>query len=527
MTQQIDKILEELYTLDPKLKNKEKELVKIVEKLLTAKPEVKIDEAFVTNLRRELLNREIKVRPSLSSFFLFMKKKPVYITGSIFAVLVLIVGLGYFNFYNNQNLTFKDFGEESIVSTKSGAFGSLSGIFQPQVENGERSATTQALGIGGGGGLATPTAMDAMIASDGVAEKSSIGIVAPDYFNQYQFKYTGGDFQIDAEELPVFKRIKGHPASTGLVSAIYSQVKSMINLSSLNNMEVESIRMTQTVDNGYGVTLSLTEGSVNIENIDRREYAVLEKASDPYRQLTADEMPKDEEIIAVSNNFLNKFGINRDNYGAPYINKSWEETILYYGTPGSDTRYIPSVISVVYPISIEGNDTYDQGGEKRGLQVNVNVNKMSVQNLWNLTTEKYESSNYAITRDYEKIKKLAEQGGAYPNYYNENAKIVTLNLGQPELVYVLQYRYNGDEASSDELYIPAFKFPILNAPEGYYGRQTIIIPVVKEILDEYGNIDGGIKPMPEPMILEGATSGSSGSGVNSVDGVEVEPAREE
>jgi len=62
MNKNIKEILEELYIMDPSLKEKEKQLEKIISKMLMIKPDVKIDENFKKELRKKIL-----ANPSLSN----------------------------------------------------------------------------------------------------------------------------------------------------------------------------------------------------------------------------------------------------------------------------------------------------------------------------------------------------------------------------------------------------------------------------------------------------------------------------
>jgi hypothetical protein len=55
MEKNIKKILEELYSIEPTLREKEGELIKIVKLMIQAKPNIEINEDFKNNLRNQLL----------------------------------------------------------------------------------------------------------------------------------------------------------------------------------------------------------------------------------------------------------------------------------------------------------------------------------------------------------------------------------------------------------------------------------------------------------------------------------------
>jgi len=55
MSVNIKDILDELYALDPDLREKESEIKKIIEKMMKNRPEVEINETFRTELRKRIM----------------------------------------------------------------------------------------------------------------------------------------------------------------------------------------------------------------------------------------------------------------------------------------------------------------------------------------------------------------------------------------------------------------------------------------------------------------------------------------
>jgi hypothetical protein len=103
--------------------------------------------------------------------------------------------------------------------------------------------------------------------------------------------------------------------------------------------------------------------------------------------------------------------------------------------------------------------------------------------LWGLTTQRYESAQYVAEQDAARITKLAEQGGMYGFWGEPAPDARVINLGTPTRVLMQHYLYvNG---SNEELYVPALVFPVLNAPTDMYIQSHVIVPLVKEILDNY------------------------------------------
>ena len=56
----LNQILKELFVIDPSLREKEEDLRRMIKKIIISQPDVSIDEQFVTKLRRDLLQTEIK-----------------------------------------------------------------------------------------------------------------------------------------------------------------------------------------------------------------------------------------------------------------------------------------------------------------------------------------------------------------------------------------------------------------------------------------------------------------------------------
>jgi hypothetical protein len=156
--------------------------------------------------------------------------------------------------------------------------------------------------------------------------------------------------------------------------------------------------------------------------------------------------------------------------------------------------YIPDTVSVVYPLKINGQLVYNDGGSKAGVNASISVRSKKVNGLWELTVPRFESSAYEIEKDAGRIIKLAEQGGIYGGYVPEGGKIMDIELGTPALSLLKTWQYKDN--ISTELYVPAYVFPIIKVPEGaQIWQKSIVIPIVKDLLDEAS------KNVPSPMPL--------------------------
>ena len=124
----------------------------------------------------------------------------------------------------------------------------------------------------------------------------------------------------------------------------------------------------------------------------------------------------------------------------------------------------------------------------------------AVSGVNNLTTYRYETSDYNLETDSAKVVALAEKGGYGSGiYYGISQDKITLELGTPTKTLIHLWRYTNN--TNEELLIPALMFPVNNAPADYYGSKFVTVPLVQEMITELNNNNsganygGGIMPM--------------------------------
>ena len=76
-------ILNDIYTIDPSLREKENDLIKIIKGLLELKPDVKIDDSFKNSLRNQILEKARERK------YVFMK--PLAFASLVFVLMLLVV----------------------------------------------------------------------------------------------------------------------------------------------------------------------------------------------------------------------------------------------------------------------------------------------------------------------------------------------------------------------------------------------------------------------------------------------------
>ncbi len=499
----LDTLLDELYAIDATLREHEPALKKLLEKMLVSRPLIQPDEVFARRLKAELLARPLATSAEAhQSFFTrFMSQKTMFALAGSALALVLVVTV-----VTKQGTTKNalHFGSMAVARLDNNAFGTLGSA------GGDASApmlgAPEAMSARVGGGTA-PIASFA-VESSGMVD-SKMAIMAP-YYN-YSFVYVGEKLELTDEKLDVLKRIKSDSGDRSLAQALNSVSFGGINLGNFRNAGVTSFELSEDADEGYQASVNLREGTMSINQNWTRWIkpmvlpvdcapGVACAQSNVQQQLALADIPADSEVIALSDSFLKKYGINLSSYGAPEVENEWRRTYEAQSSQPGFMPYIPEVLTVTYPLTLRGADVYDQGGSKNGLRVSVNIRDKKVLSVWQIQNQDYQASAYDAETDASRILKFAENGGYTGIYYlREGGKEKKVELGTPERIHVVMWHY--DNGVSHELYVPALRFPIKNQPAELY-QKNVIVPLVKEMLkDGQGNY---------PIMY---MKGSAGSGV--------------
>ncbi|MBI4127443.1 MAG: hypothetical protein HY459_00080 [Parcubacteria group bacterium] len=489
-------MLEDLYAVDPTLREHEAALTRVTQYLLASRPDAKVDPAFMARLRQKLMEGQVSQAassrarsiPFLSFNLISMKQLP-QIVGGLAVLTLLVVGSAYLVTQNQD--TFSARSRADIRSVGERAFGPLALSVNPRPESGGGGASAPA-GKGGGGletgeSLASPSVVDSEIYIPTI----------------YRYAYKGEPLSLPSTEAKVLKRIKGNTLGSQLTGFLNRSGLGLLNFGSFSNPSVQSFQINEERDFGYSIFVDLNEGAISInENWQRWPHPEAECQDEAcferYRVKEGD-IPADEVLINLANRFLADHGIPTEFYGEPVVNNTWREEYLRASDKAS--FYIPDFATVIYPLKIDGQEVYDEGGFPSGISVNINVRSQRVSGLWGLTTQNYQSSLYGAETDVDRILEIASRGGfrMYP-YEDPSAKIVEVELGTPKEALVRVWTYEAN--LGNELLVPALIFPVTKAPEGEaFYTKDVVVPLVKEVLDE-GNGGGPIKILPVPLPLE-------------------------
>ena len=520
MEKNIEKILQDIYELDASFREHEDKLRAIIKELIKARPDTKFDEEFARELRIEVMRRAailkqeaIAVKSGIFSQFRWANKFAYALGG---AAIALVLAIPIMNLFNqdiqpvNEGKLAVDI-TSGITRVEEQAWGSLSS--ENTAAFSEAVATK---GLGGGGSI---TSMPAPVQTDaGITEARAI---APEYYN-FDYQYVGEELNLDQAERAVFKRVKDSLDGSSLVSLLRNMDFSLVDIGKFKNAEIDNLNINEDRDFGLALNINLAENSINIFKNWQKWPQVNAGCSDQAcwerNRLTINDIPKDEKLIALADEFIKDYRIDISNYGEAFVYDHWRRQ--YEQAEDKAEVWIPDEVTVIYPLVIDGQTIYDEGGNPTGLSVSIDIRNNRAAGAHSIAPQVYESSAYQAETDAAKIIALAEQGGRQRVYVPEGGKTMTIELGTPTLGLMKYWQYDNIKQLTNELYVPALIFPVKNRPEqtAYYYSDNIIIPLVKEILDIY-NQDGPVGPMPRPMpLLEEAPS---------VEAVEIMDSNEE
>lgn len=487
--EKIKDILDDLYEIDPVLEHYEEEIKKTIRELLKSKPNIKIDQKFVSELREKIMKRveELQHEPQKKNFSFWRVFFGAKFSYAVSGALIFILFIGIFtyltNFSNVPGLNRETFPQTIVEKTSLGnnAFGSLGSGGQNVTASEERDAG----GIGGGGG----TQVSAVPGFD--ASKA----IAPYYPPKYLYK--GGEVELKEDKVEVLRRKNKLEYTRSFSGLLESFGFGLADLTGFDNTRVQTINLVQEKEFGYSIFISMDEGIISIDSYwpkwPHTQNRCIDERCAMENSLNLSDIPSDEEMITIAKNFVSEHKINLSNYGEPEIEKSWNQ--VYYAQPMETSQiYIPDIITVKYPLLINGKLVYEQGGTKQGVGIGINIREKRVSGVYNLSIQEYESSLYEAETDFSKIMKVAEKGGLY-NYYMPGEQVREIEIGAPEFAYSIIWKYDESAQTTRTLLVPALVFSIFENPENYPSyNDKVVIPLAKELLD---SVD---YPVPMPLM---------------------------
>jgi hypothetical protein len=319
--------------------------------------------------------------------------------------------------------------------------------------------------------------------------------------------------------MPVYKRVKGFGNNISAGDIFSSFNFDSVNLSKFQSAGVDSVSLTEVRDYGFSIYINFTEGNFsfnqNWAKWPHPEQKCQEQACYDSFRVKEPDLPSNDEAIKIADNFLREYGISLEGYGPGEAQDDWK--IYYANTADKANYYFPETISIIYPQIIDSKPVLDEWGNKQGVNVSVGVRDRRVTGVWNLASQNYQTSLYPVETDQEKILELMKNanssGGIMPMMAegrdvsdSQNVEVRQIETGTPALGLARVWVYKADQ--SDELLVPALIFPVTKNEVQYNNQKLIVVPLVKEIIDQRNAQNGG----GTVRIMEGgSSSGSSGS----------------
>ncbi|MFA6171858.1 MAG: hypothetical protein WCW77_02510 [Patescibacteria group bacterium] len=363
------------------------------------------------------------------------------------------------------------------------------------------------------------------VSSAPAADKSMVcmpdekgGCVLPPQLN-YEYVYKGEDIKITAAEMPVYKRVKGFGQSISAGDIFSNFNFDGVNLQKFQSASVDNVNLIENRDYGFSVYINFTEGNFSFN----QNWLKWPQPGDKCRdkacwnsiRVKESDLPSNDEAIKIADNFLKEYEIKLDGFGPGEVQDDWK--IYYANTANKADYYFPETISVIYPQMVNSQPVFDEWGNKQGVNISISVRDKRVSGVWNLASQNYQTSLYAVETDQAKILELMKNsnssGGIIPMLYGGReddsrpvSKTRQIEVGTPALGLARMWIYKNN--ISDELLVPALIFPITKNEIQYFNQKYIVVPLVKEIIDQRKEQDGG-GPV---RIMEGtSSSGPTGS----------------
>jgi hypothetical protein len=332
--------------------------------------------------------------------------------------------------------------------------------------------------MGGGGGSAglavtEPAADDKMMAPGSI-------MPYPGPITEYVYVYKGDDLDLSAISDAVYRKNGGLDLGN-LGRDLTRSDLGAVDLGNFNGLNVQTFSVKQSDKNGYSVYVDAENGQISINGNE----GLWGYSTGEYVPLTESEVMSNPDLISTADKFLTDYGVDTTGFGSPVVD---DRSLVYALTQPADLRYLPEVMSVTYPLMLEGQPAYTSDGSAFGIYVSINMrNKMVTGVSLNLASS-YDKSSYELERDAATILKLASHGGIYYYPMEGATDTIEIELGTPEVILINHYTYNG--STSESLFIPALSFPIIKNDDTYpVYSNNVVIPLVKSVIE---NVDQGV-----------------------------------
>ncbi len=512
MKPSVHSFINDLYEIDPSLREHEEDLIPLIQQLLSRDPARAPDLSFVEELNSRLTRRahELSSPSATASPFSFMSKTLYALAGATAAVIVAVPTASFLSQRSSpSDVAAPALFSYNVTKAPSNAFGNLKTL--------QASGNSRPQSGGGGpvnGYAPTPAAAPAAPATLETtanpvapqAEDAAIGakLVAPPPYDGeiVQYQYVAPDTlpALPQGTVSVLKRERA-AARPGLETFLNSFTLGQVDLSSFGGSTMDNVTFSQDTKYGYMFTVMLREGTASIsqnwEKWPQPENACRDEACYQRYRVKITDLPSDAETLRLAADFVKAHGIDVSRYGEPEADAQWKRD--YESAVDKSQAYVPDYVAVLYPLLIDGKPVYDQGGAKTGIRVSVSVRAKRVSDVWGIQNLSYTSSDYAAVSGSGDVLAYIDGFERYPIMPldiqpapggrvapSPKVKTIKVQLGEPTLGFATYYAY--DKTPAEELIVPAFIFPVegTSDPQNVIWRQTVVVPLAKDLLDQSG-----------------------------------------
>jgi hypothetical protein len=353
-------------------------------------------------------------------------------------------------------------------------------------ESSQEIAKTEPLGLGEAR-TDSATGSDSSIIS--APEIETMPIVQP---TKYTYTYTGPEIPSLPENMDVYKRIK--PDLTKKFIPNLNQADLLFDTKKIENIKIDNLNIKEDKEYGYSFYLNLKDASFSInKNWDKWPQ------NKNHDKIEINEILSDQEVLDISERFLNYYGIDTTNYKEAKVQKNWMR--YYLLSENKDSFYLPETLSATYPLIIDGMEVYGSQGEEFGLTLNVDIRERRVAGLYGLYYQQFEASSYPSVSNIEDILDKFNSRNNYPE--DEELNVIEIEIGEPKLALLKSWHYDENLRESYNLYVPAYVFPIVSESKpSYFNQENIVVPIIEDFFQN----NQRDKIMPSPPLIEPSPS---------------------
>ena len=436
MENNIKNILDELYKIDPNLREKEENLIKIIAEMIILKPNIKVNQNFKNELREKLYSQIVTKKYQKTN------NKP-----NIWQILTYIFGwvwIAAFSFiFINKDLILNNEVVNTKISEKTDNKTSINTASLPlkttksenkdieikkidKLENKKIENITPKPKVKIENNIWSLETKDNLeniqndISTSNLENNIPESDMALDSVQSEQYKVQWVFWSTNSLVQNTAKYVFSWSLNDILKSQmdVYSQIKTKNNTFienkdiDLTHSNLDSLVYSQNNENWYYITIDNKNNYIRIE----KNYEYWKSQNSEDLNLT------NEEILKTANDFLNTFKINTQNYWSWIIQKDSLES--NYNTQKE----------VTYPFIIDWKKILLEDWSYKWIKITVDLKENKVISMYWLDLNNYIKTLYDVENNEENILKSLNK-----NTTSDDKNLEIINLSNPKIEYISKY----------------------------------------------------------------------------------------